>query len=93
MLNENHDIKAVELTIVNDEIQAAMLIGELEAAGIKAVACGVLTSGMRVEVPAGVHIMVSENDYAEALELFKIISENVASLDWDNVDVGQSQGP
>ena len=90
-MKNNHDIPTVELTTVMDEIQAAMLIAELKASGIKAVACGVLTSGMRAEVPGGVHILVQESDLVEATELLKIIDENIASLDWDNVDVGQSE--
>ena len=90
MIN-NHDERSVELTTVNDEIQAAMLIAELESVGIRAMASGMLTSGMRAEVPAGVHILVSEKDLVEARDLFRIITENIASLDWDNVDVGQSQ--
>ncbi len=84
----NHNVKAVELTVVADEIQATMLIAELAAAGIKAASCGNLTAGLRAEVPGGVHILVGDQDLEKAQELLKTINENIANLDWDKVDLG-----
>ncbi|MEM1445370.1 MAG: DUF2007 domain-containing protein [Planctomycetota bacterium] len=79
----------VTLCMLNSEVQASMLVAELNAAGIFAVASGGLTAGFRAEAPGRVKVLVPAERYEEAQTLYAEWIAGVEEIDWDQVDLGE----
>ena len=60
------DAKLITVTEVPDEASAALRVHVLADAGIRAVAVGGLTAGLRAEAPGWVQVKVLEADADEA---------------------------
>ncbi|MEM8494782.1 MAG: hypothetical protein AAF663_05295 [Planctomycetota bacterium] len=77
------------LCILNSEVQAAMLVAELNVADIFAVSSGGLTAGFRAEAPGRVKVLVPAERYDEAKALYAEWIAGVEDIDWDDVDLGE----
>lgn len=65
---------AVILVTLNTEVEAQLLVGQLEAEDIEAQSSGALTAGFRAEAPGGVQVLVRQADLEKAqavLEAFR----------------------
>lgn len=70
--NPSDDLDNAKLVTVADcadEPSAALRVHVLADEGIRAVAVGGLTAGMRAEVPTGVQVKVLEHDQERALQV------------------------
>jgi hypothetical protein len=63
-----------KLIEARSEAQAALVVGALEDAGIKASAPGGLTGGFRAEAPGGVDVFVQRHDLERAREILRGIN-------------------
>lgn len=63
-----HSNKPVVVATAANELDAAVLIAVINAAGIEAYTEGELTSQFRAEAPGEVRILVREEDFARARE-------------------------
>ncbi|OHB81503.1 MAG: hypothetical protein A2W31_14160 [Planctomycetes bacterium RBG_16_64_10] len=66
---------------VPNEIDAAVLVEALAAAGIRATAVGGYTSGFRAEAPGEVHIVVAQCDAVRAAQRLAEIPAAEAPVD------------
>src|SRR5262245_35886631 len=81
----------VLLTSAPNEMEAGIIVGALEAEGIKAAMSGVYTAGFRAEAPGWVRILVAGHDLARAQAILADVRSNRDQLDWSQVDVGQPE--
>jgi len=72
-------------------MEAGIIVGALEEAGIKATMTGTYTSGFRAEAPGWVQILVSEEDLAAANEILEEVRSGDDQVDWSQVDVGEPE--
>ncbi len=76
---------------VQNEMEAAAIVNELQEAGIRAVADGDFTAGFRAEAPGSVHVRVRQADLGKAQELLKMLRTPSEPVDWNEVDVGKPE--
>ena len=89
MTNDADD--PVLLTSAPNEMEAGIIVGALESAGIKATMSGVYTAGFRAEAPGWVQILVNEEDLEKAKEILADAHDHRDDTDWSNVDVGEPE--
>ena len=82
---------AVELTSAANTMEAAAIVAALNAEGIKTVKTGEFTAGFLAEAPGNVQIMVKSCDLARGQELLQRFKEDVSSIDWSQIDVGEPE--
>ena len=68
---ENDPESPVIVAKRHDEMQAAVVVSQLEAEGINAVAVGTFTSGFQVEIASMVKIVVPRRQADQAREILK----------------------
>ena len=76
---------------VPDDIAAANLRAALEDAGIECQSVGDYTAGFRTEVPGGLQILVKAADLQRAQQVLDAFEQELAELDWSQVDVGDPE--
>ena len=79
------------LVEVATEWEANLIADTLRDHGVDAEAAGALTAGFRAEVPGLVRVIVKESDLARAREVLAGMRDEVADIDWDNIDIGQPE--
>lgn len=72
---------AVVLARFPDELSALLLVGELEAHGIKATMVGGLTAQLRAEAPGLVSVLVRAGDVEKANQ---VVAEDAPPADWED---------
>ncbi|TWT32255.1 hypothetical protein KOR34_40170 [Posidoniimonas corsicana] len=73
------------------EAQAMIVVGALESEGIKSTAVGGYTAGFKAEAPGWVQVMVSEEDLPVAQNTLAKLKQEIAEIDWSQVDVGEPE--
>lgn len=84
--------RMIRITSRPTEPEAAIVVGALEDAGIRAVMSGQYSAGFKAEAPGWVAISIFEKDRQAAEEvLANIGSEEREPIDWSQVDVGRPE--
>jgi len=86
MLNTDN---LARVTSVPTEYEAGIIVGGLEARGIRAIMTGVNTASFRAEAPGSVEVLVAEQDLAKAEAALEEVRAEQADIDWSQVDVGE----
>ncbi len=73
------------------DLEAATIVGALNAGGVNAITTGGYIAGFRAEAPAVVNIMVRHEDLERARELLLEIRKTSSDIDWSQVDVGETE--
>lgn len=81
----------VLLTSAPNEMEAGIIVGAMEDAGIKATMSGVYTAGFRAEAPGWVQILVTERDLSRAKAILEDVRSHHDDIDWSQVDVGEPE--
>ncbi len=81
----------VLVTSAPNEMEAGIIVGALESAGIKATMSGVYTAGFRAEAPGWVQILVNPEDFERAKQIVVEARGAGDETDWSNVDVGEPE--
>ena len=76
------------LVRVPTEVEASVIVGELEARGIRAEAVGGYTASFRAEAPGDVKVLVRSADVEQAQAALKEMRQSEGQTDWSDVDVG-----
>jgi hypothetical protein len=76
------------LARVPTEVEAAVIVGELESRGIRAEAVGGYTATFRAEAPGDVKVLVRSGDLVQAKAVLEEMRQSEGRTDWSNVDVG-----
>jgi hypothetical protein len=76
---------------VPTESEAAPIVEALKAAGISATMTGGFTAGFIAEAPGDISIQIFKRDEAAAAEVLRQFKADNASIDWDQVDVGEPE--
>ena len=71
--------RAVVLTTVPTEAQAALIVAALEDRGVQARTTGELTSGFRAEAPGGGQVLILQADLERARDTLRAIKEGFDS--------------
>lgn len=79
------------LTSLPTEAQAIIIVNALKEAGIPSTAVGGYTAGFKAEAPGWVQVMVTEEDLPVARNTLQKLKEDVADIDWSQVDVGEPE--
>lgn len=77
------------LTSVRTEMEAGVLVAELEECGIRSAISGVHTANFRAEAPGWVDVLVADKDRDRALSFLDDVKREQSNIDWDAVDVGE----
>lgn len=88
--NENSE-KLTSLIHVPTETEAAPIVEALKEAGISATMTGGFTAGFLAEAPGDISIQIFKRDGTAANEVLKKFKADNASIDWDQVDVGEPE--
>jgi 3-isopropylmalate dehydratase small subunit len=88
--NENSE-KLSSLIHVPTETEAAPIVEALKEAGISAIMTGSFTAGFLAEAPGDISIQIFKRDSAAANKVLKKFKADNASIDWDQVDVGEPE--
>lgn len=91
MNHADPDQKLATLAVLSGEIEATLLADELKHQGIAAEASGTLTAGFRAEAPGSVKVLVHEKDLDTAKQIMDDYLASKQEIDWDQVDVGESE--
>lgn len=83
------ELTLAKLTSFPTEMEAGVLIAELEEHGIRATMTGVHTANFRAEAPGQVSVLVNSRDLDRARETLAALRRETAQVDWSQVDVGQ----
>lgn len=81
----------VALVNVATEIEANIIIGQLEQRGLDAKAIGGFISSFRAEAPGDVSVVVKQCDLKKAQAALDEIQDDQTEIDWSQVDVGPSE--
>ncbi len=81
----------VALSSVPSDIEAAAIVAALNAEGIETFTTGEFTARFLAEAPGNVQIMVKSCDLARGQELLQRFKEDVSSIDWSQIDVGEPE--
>lgn len=73
------------------DVRAAAFVTALRARGIEATTTGGYTSGFRAEAPGQVNVIVRQADLVKARAALDQIKQDVAEIDWSQVDVGRPE--
>lgn len=73
------------------EMEASMIVGALEAAGIRARAVGGYTASFRAEAPGEMRVLVRSEDLPRAKEVLRQWRQNESPVDWSQIDVGDEE--
>ncbi|MGY8746496.1 MAG: hypothetical protein ACKVHR_00360 [Pirellulales bacterium] len=76
---------------VPTESEAAPIVEALKAAGISATMTGGFTAGFIAEAPGDISIQIFKRDETAAAEVLRQFKADNASIDWDQVDVGEPE--
>ncbi len=88
----NHDPNApVSLVKVATEIEANIIVGQLQLRGIESKAIGGFVSGFKAEAPGDVSVVVKLSDLARTQSALDEIRHDQTELDWSQVDVGKPE--
>mgnify|MGYP002623444273 CR=1 FL=1 len=79
------------LTTVRSEVEAAMIIADLEERGIEASMGGGDPAGIPVEGTTHVDIVVRQDHLEAARKAYAEIQEEKSHIDWSQVDVGKPE--
>lgn len=79
------------LTSFPTEAQAVIVVAALGEAGISATATGGFTAGFKAEAPGWVQVLVAEEDLPVAQNTLRQLQEEVAEIDWSQVQVGEPE--
>jgi hypothetical protein len=85
------DLQLERLTSVRNEMEAGIIVGALDAEGIKSAMSGVYTAGFRAEAPGWVEVLVTEADLARAQTILEQVRSERTDIDWSQVDVGEPE--
>jgi hypothetical protein len=85
------DLQLERLTSVRNEMEAGIIVGALDAEGIKATMSGVYTAGFRAEAPGWVEVLVTEADLPRAQTILEQVRGERTDVDWSQVDVGEPE--
>jgi hypothetical protein len=85
------DLQVERLTSVRNEMEAGIIVGALDAEGIKATMSGVYTAGFRAEAPGWVEVLVAEADLLRAQAILDQVRSERTDVDWSQVDVGEPE--
>ncbi len=88
---DTHDEHVALLTSTPTEMEAGIIVGALEARGIKATMTGTYTAGFRAEAPGWVQVLVAEDDLPAAHEVLAEVKRGDDTIDWSQVDVGEPE--
>lgn len=88
--NENPE-ELTSLIHVPTESEAAPIVDALKVAGISATMTGGFTAGFIAEAPGDISIQIFKRDEAAAAEVLRQFKADNASIDWDQVDVGEPE--
>lgn len=81
----------VQLTSLPTEVQAMIIVNALKEQGVPATAVGGYTAGFKAESPGWVQVMVTEEDLPVAQNTLTKLKEEIAEIDWSQVDVGEPE--
>jgi hypothetical protein len=85
------NIHVERLTSVRNEMEAGIIVGALDAEGIKSTMSGFYTSGFRAEAPGWVEVLVAEADMPRAQAILDQVRNDRTDVDWSQVDVGEPE--
>ena len=71
--------------------EGLVVVGALESEGILSTAVGGFTAGFKAEAPGWVQVMVSEEDLPVAQNTLAKLKQEIAEIDWSQVDVGEPE--
>jgi hypothetical protein len=79
------------LTSLPSEMEASIVVGALEADGIRARLAGDFTAKLRVGVPSWVQVLVFDEDLERAQAVLEQVKQGDNGIDWSQVDVGEAE--
>jgi hypothetical protein len=79
------------LTSVPTEMEASLIVAALKEEGLDASMTGEYTAGFRAEAPGQVQVQVADSDLARAKSVLSEIDHDRDTIDWSQVDVGESE--
>jgi len=79
------------LISVPTEMEAGIVVGELEEHEIRATMAGVTTANFRAEAPGQDDILIAEHDLSRARQVLEALSAEQGDVDWSQVDVGKPE--
>lgn len=79
------------LTSVRTEMEAGVIVSNLEERGIQATMSGIHTANFRAEAPGWVEVLVAENALPQAKEVLEEARSQHDDIDWSQVDVGEPE--
>jgi Putative prokaryotic signal transducing protein len=77
----------VVLTTTPNELEAGLIVAELENEGIFATMTGDTLAGFRLAIPALVQVNVFEGDLDRAQEVLRRIVDDRQDIDWSTADI------
>lgn len=75
------------LVTVPTEVEATVIVNELESEGIRARSVGGFIADFREGIPAGFSVIVAESDLPQAKEVLEQLRRHRGDVDWSQVDV------
>jgi hypothetical protein len=90
MSTENKE-HLITLTSVPTETDAAPIVATLTEHGISASMTGGFTAGFIAEAPGDIQIKIFEEDVKRAKEILREFHRENESIDWSQVDVGETE--
>ena len=79
------------LVSVPSDVEAVAIVTALAARGVAASTTGSYTGGFRAEAPGDINVIVRRADLDRAKQSLIQIQQDVAEIDWSNVDVGRPE--
>lgn len=80
-----------KLTSFPTELEAGVLIAELEEHGIRATMTGIHTANFRAEAPGRVDVLVDDSELVRALAVLDALRRESEQVDWSQIDVGRPE--
>ena len=71
------------------ELEASLLVNELQNRDINARMSGEMVSGFRAEAPGDVAVLVPIQDMQRAREILHELRNESSDIDWSKIDVGE----
>ncbi len=78
----------VVLTTTPNELEAGLIVAEMENEGICATMTGDALAGFRLAIPALVQVNVYEGDLDRAQAVLRRIVDDRQDVDWSTADIG-----
>lgn len=85
------ELTLAKLASVPTEMEAGVIVAELEEHGIRATMTGIHTANFRAEAPGRVDVLVDNRGLDQAQAALDALRSESEQVDWSQVDVGRPE--